>query len=76
MSYQRIATEEAFATADLFDCYRQIIENKSVDDPGFFSLWGHFRLNKTEWPAAGCWTSMTSASPTWMRAVLHGKSFP
>jgi 2,3-dihydroxybenzoate decarboxylase len=52
MSYQRIATEEAFATADLFDCYRQIIENKSVDDPGFYSLWGHFLLNKTEWPAA------------------------
>lgn len=52
MSYQRIATEEAFATTDLFDCYRQIIENKSVDDPGFYSLWGHFLLNKTEWPAA------------------------
>ncbi|HSD68040.1 MAG TPA: amidohydrolase family protein [Woeseiaceae bacterium] len=42
MSFVRIATEEAFATAGLFDCYRRIIEKKSVDDPGFYSLWGHY----------------------------------
>ena len=52
MSYERIATEEAFATPDLFDCYRQIIENKSVDDPGFYSLWGHYLLDTSERPVA------------------------
>jgi 2,3-dihydroxybenzoate decarboxylase len=42
LAYQRIATEEAFATADLFAEYRKIIAEKSVDDPGFYSLWGFF----------------------------------
>lgn len=51
MSYQRIATEEAFATAELFDCYRQIIERQSIDDPGFYSLWGHYLLDSSERPA-------------------------
>ncbi len=48
MSYVRIATEEAFATAELFDCYRQIIDRQSVDDPGFYSLWGHYLLDTGE----------------------------
>jgi len=52
MSLERIATEEAFATPDLFDCYRQIIDNKSVDDPGFYSLWGHYLLDTSERPVA------------------------
>ena len=52
MSYERIATEEAFATPDLFDCYRQIIDNKIVDDPGFYSLWGHYLLDTSERPVA------------------------
>lgn len=42
MSFARIATEEAFATADQFECYARILEAKSVDDPGFYSLWGHY----------------------------------
>lgn len=42
MSYFRIATEEAFATVELFDCFRQILDKKSVDDPGFYSMWGHY----------------------------------
>lgn len=42
MRYQRIATEEAFATSELFGCYREIIEKSAVDDPGFYSLWGFF----------------------------------
>ena len=46
MNYQRIATEEAFATAEMFECYRQILERKSVDDPGFYSLWGFFLLDR------------------------------
>lgn len=50
MSYQRIATEEAFATPELFECYRQIIEHKSIDDPGFYSLWGHYLTDPSERP--------------------------
>lgn len=46
MSFQRIATEEAFATAGMFDCYRRIIEKKSIDDPGFYSLWTFYLLDK------------------------------
>lgn len=52
MSYERIATEEAFATPDLFECYRRIIEKNSVDDPGFYSLWGHYLLDQSERPLA------------------------
>ena len=52
MTYERVATEEAFATADLFACYRRIIEEKSVDDPGFYSLWGHYLTDESERPAA------------------------
>lgn len=52
MGFLRIATEEAFATVEMFDCYRQIIEKKSVDDPGFYSLWGHYLLDRAERPTA------------------------
>jgi len=45
VSYQRIATEEAFASVELFDCYRRIIEKRSVDDPGFYSLWAFYLLD-------------------------------
>lgn len=45
MSFARVATEEAFATADLFACYRRIIEESSADDPGFHSLWGHYLVD-------------------------------
>lgn len=52
MSFLRIATEEAFATLDLFDCYRRIIEKKSLDDPGFYSLWGFFLQSSSDVPTA------------------------
>lgn len=52
MSYQRIATEEAFATSELFDCYRRIIDRTSIDDPGFYSLWGHYLTDPGERPVA------------------------
>lgn len=52
MSYERIATEEAFATAELFECYRQIIDRQSIDDPGFYSLWGHYLTDPSERPVA------------------------
>ncbi len=50
MSYARIATEEAFATRELFDCYRRIIDMRLIDDPGFYSLWGHYLTDPSERP--------------------------
>jgi 5-carboxyvanillate decarboxylase len=40
--YLRIATEEAWATREMFDLYRKILKDNSFDDPGFRSLWGFF----------------------------------
>lgn len=40
--YRRIATEEAWATPELVQRYQKILLEKSVNDPGFFSLWGFF----------------------------------
>jgi 5-carboxyvanillate decarboxylase len=40
--YKRIATEEAWAPAELIRLFRKEIEEKKVDDPGFHSLWGFF----------------------------------
>jgi 2,3-dihydroxybenzoate decarboxylase len=42
MNYQRIATEEAFATAELFELYRQMLAGRTLQDPGFLSLWGFY----------------------------------
>jgi 2,3-dihydroxybenzoate decarboxylase len=42
MQYQRIATEEAFATAEMFDLYRRMLANQTIRDPGFLSLWGFY----------------------------------
>jgi 2,3-dihydroxybenzoate decarboxylase len=38
----RIATEEAFATPELFERYRAILSDGSVNDPGFTSLMGFY----------------------------------
>ena len=40
--YLRIATEEAFATRAMLDLYRKLLATKSLDDPGFTSLWGFY----------------------------------
>jgi 5-carboxyvanillate decarboxylase len=48
MSYQRIATEEAFATAELFNLYRRMLESGTVQDPGFLSLWGFYLRSPSE----------------------------
>ncbi len=40
--YRRIATEEAWAPRELLDLFRREIEAKTLDDPGFYSLWGFF----------------------------------
>jgi 2,3-dihydroxybenzoate decarboxylase len=37
--YKRIATEEAWAPAELLDTYRSMAAKKSIDDPGFIVLW-------------------------------------
>ena len=48
MSYQRIATEEAFATTELFNLYRRMLESGTVQDPGFTSLWGFYLRSPSE----------------------------
>jgi 5-carboxyvanillate decarboxylase len=40
--YQRIATEEAWAPAEMLGLYRKEVEDKTIGDPGFHSLWGFF----------------------------------
>jgi len=37
--YKRIATEEAWAPADLLTTYRKMAAEKSIDDPGFIAMW-------------------------------------
>ena len=46
-AYRRIATEEAWATPELIQHYVRIIETRSIDDPGFYSLWGFFATSQT-----------------------------
>jgi len=40
--YLRIATEEAFCPPSLMRRFLQVLEDKSIDDPGFYSLWGFY----------------------------------
>ncbi len=42
MKYLRIATEEAFATAEMFGLYRRMLADGTLRDPGFLSLWGFY----------------------------------
>src|SRR5271170_6409200 len=43
-NYLRIATEEAFAPAELLARYRKLLDD-GYDDPGFRSLWGFYSGN-------------------------------
>ncbi|MEJ0006203.1 MAG: amidohydrolase family protein [Steroidobacteraceae bacterium] len=52
LTYRRIATEEAWATADLLRLYREALARKSIDDIGFNSMWG-FYLGSTSARATG-----------------------
>jgi 2,3-dihydroxybenzoate decarboxylase len=45
--YKRIATEEAFATPEMFDMYRRLLA-QGIDDPGFNSLWGFYLNSPSE----------------------------
>jgi len=38
-AYKRLATEEAWAPAELLDTYRSMAARKSIEDPGFIALW-------------------------------------
>lgn len=40
--YLRIAVEEAFCPPEMLEIYREIIDDASLDDPGFLSQWGYF----------------------------------
>src|ERR1700722_10418500 len=40
----RIATEEAWGSREMLNLYRRMLAEKTLDDPGFNSLWG-FYLN-------------------------------
>jgi 5-carboxyvanillate decarboxylase len=44
--YKRIATEEAWAPADLLDTYRRMAATKAIDDPGFIALWTRLGARK------------------------------
>jgi 2,3-dihydroxybenzoate decarboxylase len=46
--YLRIATEEAWATAEQYELYRKLLQDKSFDDPGFHSLWGFYLQSPSE----------------------------
>lgn len=46
--YRRIATEEAFLTADISAGYRRLLVDKSFHDPGFQSLWGFYTGGASE----------------------------
>ncbi|HXR95554.1 MAG TPA: amidohydrolase family protein [Rhizomicrobium sp.] len=41
-NYLRIATEEAYAPAEMLRLYRKLIDEKGTDDPGFLSQWAYF----------------------------------
>jgi len=47
-TYLRIATEEAFAPPELITMWRDMIERRSYDDPGFISLVGFYTAGRTE----------------------------
>ena len=43
--YLRIATEEAYAPAEMLQRYSRLIDEKGTDDPGFLSQWSYFLGN-------------------------------
>ncbi|HEY0300201.1 MAG TPA: amidohydrolase family protein [Rhizomicrobium sp.] len=47
--YKRVATEEAFATAELFDQFGKLLDG-GFRDPGFESLWGFYLRSEAERP--------------------------
>lgn len=50
--YKRIATEEAFAPAEMLKMYTELYESRKLDDPGFDSLWGFYLKSMAPRPLA------------------------
>lgn len=46
--YRRIATEEAWISAELLALYQKMLKEGSSNDPGFDSLWRHYGLGMSE----------------------------
>ena len=46
--YRRIATEEAWISAELLVLYQKMLKDGSAHDPGFDSLWRHYGLGTSE----------------------------
>jgi len=46
--YRRIATEEAWISAELLALYQKMLKEGSADDPGFDGLWRHYGLGTSE----------------------------
>ena len=46
--YRRIATEEAWISAELLAVYQKMLKDGSANDPGFESLWRHYGLGMSE----------------------------
>jgi 5-carboxyvanillate decarboxylase len=40
--YRRIATEEAFCPPEMLQIYREMLDKKSLDDPGFNTMFGFY----------------------------------
>ncbi|OMQ14162.1 hypothetical protein A7K94_0218590 [Modestobacter sp. VKM Ac-2676] len=73
--YLRIATEEAFATQDLFDAWARTMDSRDVD-PGFAGLAGFYTTSQAERrgpSSGGCSTSARSASRTWTPPASTGR---
>ena len=49
-NYIRIATEEAFATKEMYKLYQREIDRNPPDEPGFMRLWGFFLVSKDPYP--------------------------
>ena len=47
VDYKRIATEEAYSTAEIIDLYRSLLATNPADEPGFAAMWGTF-LNRDQ----------------------------
>jgi 2,3-dihydroxybenzoate decarboxylase len=50
--YLRIATEEAWASKELYDAYRKVLKDRSYEDAGFESLWNFYLDNPSPRPTS------------------------
>ena len=50
--YLRIATEEAWASKELYDAYRRVLKERSYEDAGFDSLWNFYLDNPSPRPTS------------------------